>query len=309
MSITNANIDLLDDDEIAEAFDNPGRPSQEGEEDEPATDKTDDTPTGEEDESAKEGEDDPALKAADLEFEVERLREESAKLTEAQKFLDDAKNAANPNELLQIFARHIGAEPQTGQRQTTTGQGWQTLDEVLEKVSPDGERFDDATKELMTGVKSGVESIVNPLLQKIAALEAKVGGIEPHFAKAKEQEESLQKQSSAEKRAGGVSGLVIQMSPGRNAGWAPTKEQIVAVAKANPDMFSGVTNAKDAAKALLEKVRIAHLDDILSHKNGTKPQANAGNRSPVPKNDARGADSSHDSRKAAIIERSRNGFS
>jgi hypothetical protein len=292
MSINSSDLDLMDEEELSDAFDNPGRQSDEGSSDDSPQDKETDAPTGDEDEPEKESDADSETRFIELEFENEALKEQLGSLQKAAEFLDEMAKASSPQEAVAAFAKHVGA---TGVQGSPKGD-WSFADS-----------YDEESKETIVSVRNAVNGELAPLQTRIAQLEAKLSSIEPHVAKTREQEESAKRASDAEKRAGGVANLVVQMSPGRNAGWTPTREQVIEVAKANPDLFKGAGNAKEAAKALLEKVRVAHLDDIIGHKNGKKRPA-GDNRSPVPKNDARGADSEYDSRKAAIIQKARSGF-
>lgn len=293
-----SDLDLLDEEENTD-FDDPGRqPEDEAdkEADQPSTDEPEADPTDGKGEEAKDGADDEDLKLVELEFENETLKSQLAEMQQVKAFLDNA--ASNPEGALGALAQHLGKQPSAEQAQT--GSGWKFASE-----------YDDDSKKTFTDIQQAVsadiEAATAPLLNRIAALEQELGQVKPVLAKTIEKEESTAKESAAERRAGGVANLVIAMSPGRNNGWTPTKEQVVAYAKANPAVLDGATSAKEAAGKLLEGIRIRHLDDILSHKN-TKPAQDKSNRPVVAKNDARGADSDSASRKAAIIARARDGF-
>lgn len=308
------DFDLLDEEEELETFDDAGRQTGTDEDekaDEPATgaDATGSTtPDGEE--PAKDGETDWELKATELEFELETLRSEVPDLQKARAFLDDAAAATDSDALMAAIAKHVGVDlqqgPQTARTDAGNGGGWEQVDALLAKTYEDGLVFDDSTKELVGAIKGAFTGTVSRLGAEIASLKASLGKIEPHVTEAQKSKESAEKESATARRASGIASLVISMSPARNSGWQPTKEQVVEVAKKHPDVFDTAKDAKSLAAALLEKVRGHHVDDIIGHKTGQKRPAVSA--TPVPKNDARGSDNGHESRKAAIKARMRSGI-
>lgn len=306
MSTNTTDLDLLDEEEELNTFDDPGRqPSGEGQAtDEPATgDEPEGRTTPEGEGTAKDGETDWELKATELEVELETLRTEVPDLQKAREFLDDAAKAADPDALMAVIAKHVGVElPQSGAPATAlTGGGWDKVSALLEQADEDGNTFDDSTKAVVGAIKSAVEATVAPILARLAK-------IEPHVTEAQKSKESAERESEAERRAGGIAKLVISMSAGRNHGWQPTKEQVVAVAKKHPDVFvSGAKDAKSLATALLEKVRAHHLDDIIGHTKKGQQRPEGDKPVPAPKNDARGSDNAHEARKASIKARMRSG--
>ncbi len=232
---------------------------------------------------------DPETRTVELEFEVESLKEQVAKFEEVQKFLADA--ASDPQGVLGALAKHQGVSlGSTGDPQQTTGFKWP------EPNPEDGLRFptDDA---MVKSVEGYVSETVAPLKAEVARLTKELEGVKPQLSKAQEAAESESKVSATVARVLGVQKLIDLESHARNYGWKPSKEQLTAFVKKNPDILENATDAKSVAKAVVEKLRLAHFDDIMNARSAGTGKPDGSNRAVVGRNDGRGATSEYDSRR------------
>lgn len=296
MSNLNDDFDLLDEEEDEQEF---GQDfGQTDKADEPTNDKAEGDPTDTEDKSTKDG-DDPVIRLAELEFENEQMKAEVKDLAHAAEFLDGL--ASDPVNAIRALAQQFNVPLEGGNIERQSGQSgtfkWKDAD-------TNGVRYQ-SDDEIIQDVQSFVSSHIGRLEQRLANLERETGEIKPVIQGQRESREAQEKASAAEKRAGGVSGLVVMNAPKEFNGWTPTKEQIQASARNHPELFLQAKSAKEVADACNEALWKDYRKDILSHKTGGSTRQD-GSRPPVPKNDARGSTDAYAARKARIAAATQN---
>jgi len=249
--------------------------------DQAAPDPEADPPTETADEPGKPVETDPETRAVELQFELDSLKEQNGQLQEARKFLDDA--AKDPQGVLSALAKHLGTDLGTVTPTGTTGTAW--------KAKEDGYESD---QEILDDIAANIAREKSDVLSELASLRAEIAGLKPLVEQSAQSKESAVKESATVARVLGVQKLIDIESETRNYGWKPTKEQLTDFAKKHPDILDGATDARSVAKAVVEKLRMAHFDDIVNARSAGKGKPDGSNRAVVGRSDGRGATSQYD---------------